>query len=80
MTDRVHSLAVVLDQDYREDDEAIERLKTAIRQFHMVAEVVDMEYVDGHDYMARIRMTTEIREKVYVAMSKIFYDLDPEEA
>jgi hypothetical protein len=65
MTDRVHSLLVVLDQNYREDD--IQKLVDAIAMF---AGVVDVQknVADAESYVVQRRVFNEMRERMLNAM------------
>ena len=65
MTDRVRTLAVVLDQDYRDDD--AESILNAIRMVKGVAHVT-AEVVTGSDVMNRMTVTLELRRKVFDAI------------
>jgi hypothetical protein len=61
MTDRIYSLRVVLDKDYRDDD--VKSISDAIR---MIRGVVDVkEHVsDLNSKMASLRALNELRDKV----------------
>lgn len=61
MTDRVHSLTVVLAENVRTDD--IEALQNAIRQFKGVI-AVDGNIADPDGYMAEQRALDKLREKI----------------
>ena len=61
MTDRIHALTVVLDQDYRDDDvqaiiNAIEMIKGVIK--------VDSTVTTHNDFLARTKIKYEIRNKI----------------
>jgi hypothetical protein len=62
MTDRIHSLTVVLSHDIREDD--IQPLITAIRLLKPVLSVVT-HVTDDDSYMAEERARQELREKMF---------------
>lgn len=62
MTDRISSLTVVLDQDYREDD--IETLINAIKLFGNVLDVVP-GLTDPSQYIAERRVKTELQCKLW---------------
>lgn len=62
MTDRIQSLTVALTKDVRDDD--LDALVAAIKQMRAVADVALGEPVDITDYMARIRVDLEWRDKV----------------
>lgn len=61
MTDRVHSLTVVLDENMRTDD--VEALTNAIRMMkHVIA--VDGNIADPESYMAQERARRELGQKL----------------
>lgn len=62
MTDRISSLTVVLNQDYREDD--IETLINAIKLFGDVLDVVP-EVADIASYVAERRVKEELTQKLW---------------
>jgi len=61
MTDRVHSLTVVLEHDFRTDD--LEALQNAIRQFRGVI-AVEQHVSDHTSFMAQQRALQALREKI----------------
>lgn len=61
MTDRVHSLTVVLEKDVRTDD--IEALVSAIRQFRGVISV-KQHVADIDSHMAVERARNDLRDKI----------------
>jgi hypothetical protein len=65
MTDRIHSLTVVLERDNRSDD--VEALANAIRMFHGVLSV-EMHVSDISSHMAEERAMMALRKKVYEAL------------
>ena len=65
MTDRLGSLTVVLEHDIRDDD--AESLMNAIRQLRCVLSVKG-DVSDPTDYIARSRVTSEIRKKLFKAL------------
>lgn len=71
MTDRIHALTVVLDLNYRDDSEALERIKGAIRQLKGVADVTE-HTVDMADHVAMARVRSETELEIYRAIEKIF--------
>jgi hypothetical protein len=63
MTDRVHSLTVVLDEDIRIDD--LEPLINAIYMFRHVVKV-DPNVTNGSEmYVAEVRVKAELRQKIF---------------
>jgi len=62
MTDRLHSLTVVLDQNYRNDD--AEALILAIMQFRGVCSVKG-NVADSESYMAETRAKSELRKALF---------------
>lgn len=71
MTDRIRTVIVVLDRDYREDD--AEPIVKAIRMIKGVASV-ELSVVDGVDHMARMVARTELQGKVEQAVANVFND------
>jgi hypothetical protein len=65
VTDRVHTLTVVLKEDVREDD--VESLITAIAHFRGVLTVAG-NVADHVSYMAEQRARREIRQKLWDAL------------
>jgi hypothetical protein len=61
MTDRVHSLTVVLDSNYRDDD--VQGLIDAIQQFRGVVSV-GKNVSDPTSYMAEQRARTALQDRV----------------
>lgn len=61
MTDRVHSLTVVLDKDMREDD--VQEIVNAILMFRRVV-AVKPNVSDVVSFMAATRARAELQEKV----------------
>lgn len=72
MTDRVHSLTVILEQDTRLDD--LQPLITAITLFEGVAEVVPL-IADPVSRMAEARALQKIRVRVYAVLEE--HDEEP---
>lgn len=67
MTDRIRTLTVVLDKDYRDDDvqaitDAIEMVKGVIK--------VDTHVLNIHDYTARTTARNEIAQKLWTALNE----------
>jgi len=61
MTDRIHAITVVLDEDMREDD--VESLCSAIRHLrHVIA--VEKRVSDPESYMAITRARHELKMKL----------------
>lgn len=63
MTDRVHSLTVVLDRDIRIDD-----IQPLIDTLHMFRNVIKVEpnVTDISEmYAAEVRIKTELRQKIF---------------
>lgn len=67
MTDRIKGLVVTLERDIREDD--VEPIIDAIGQLRGVLSVVP-DVVDVQDHMARERIRTELRAKLYAALDE----------
>lgn len=68
MTDRIQSLTVVLDGDYRKDDDA----QTIVNAIRMIKGVQDVELgpvVDFQDHMARQRVYHGVREALLSVLS-----------
>lgn len=65
MTDRVHSLTVVLDQNYREDD--VQTLVDAIKCLRGVL-AVKKDVADHESYMAEERAKERYRDRVINAL------------
>jgi hypothetical protein len=65
MTDRIHSLTVVLERDNRSDD--VEALVNAIRMFHGVLSV-ETHVSDITSHMAEERARASLSEKIYKAL------------
>jgi hypothetical protein len=65
MTDRVHSLTVVLDGDIRIDD--LQPLIAAIRQMRNVA-YVETHVSDVASLMAEVRAKQELQSKLFEAL------------
>lgn len=62
MTRRLHSINVVLDLDFREDDAAV--IMAAIRQFRHVISVRG-NVSDCNSHMAEERARTSLKKKIY---------------
>jgi len=62
MTDRIHSLNVVLDMDYRSDD--VEKIVNAIKMIKGVLSV-SMCVADFNSHMAEERAKRELGEKLW---------------
>lgn len=67
MTDRVKGLTISLDEDIRVDD--IEPLMNAIRCLCHVVDVTPL-IADSSDWLARSRVDTEWREKLFELMKE----------
>lgn len=67
MTDRIKGLVVTFDKDYRDDD--IEPLVSAIRMLRGVVDV-SLSVADVDDHINRMRITTELRGKLFDALSE----------
>ncbi len=67
MTDRIHSLVVVLDHDMRDDD--VEGLIEAIRHFRFVTSVTG-NVSDMNSLMAAERARYELRAKLLRALEE----------
>lgn len=65
MTDRVHSLIVVFDKDYREDD--AQPLMDAIRMLRPVIEVRSVVGTPEH-YAAREQAKAELRAQLFAVL------------
>lgn len=65
MTDRVRSLTVVLDKDYRDDD--CESIVEAVKMIKGVASV-DMTVTEAADYINRAVVAGELRERLFYAL------------
>lgn len=65
MTDRVHSLTVVLDQDIRTDD--VQGIIDAILHLRHVA-TVNTHVADVNSVMALSRARLELRKKIFEAL------------
>lgn len=74
MTARVHYMTVILNEDTRIDD--IKATAEAIQQFRNVERVVLGE-VTGETVVARLKVTSELREGVHRAVDSAFNLLDP---
>lgn len=61
MTDRIHSLTVVLDKDYRDDD--VQAIVAAIKMVRGVL-TVGLNVADHNDYMARERARAELQIQI----------------
>lgn len=62
MTDRLRGFTVLLDRDIRVDDfEDIKRALYMIKYVKQVDEVIN----DGSEYIAEMKITQELREKMY---------------
>lgn len=62
MTDRIHSLTVVLEKDYRDDD--VKEIVNAIRMIRGVLSVKS-HISDFQDHMAQERVRQELGEKLW---------------
>jgi hypothetical protein len=67
MTDRLHSLTVILETDMRDDD--CEPLMDAIRRLRGVLKVEPRGVSDGDFYVALIRAKNEIRDKIFKVLA-----------
>lgn len=62
MTDRAHTITVVLDKDYRTEDDLIPILE-AIRMIKGVV-AADANVSDATEYMAHERATLDLKRKI----------------
>ena len=65
MTDRLHSLTVVLETDMRSDD--VQYLMSAIRQLRGVADVSG-HVTDMNAHIAQVRVRQELGEKLFAVL------------
>jgi hypothetical protein len=69
MTDRVRTLTVVLDRDYRDDDvERIVQTITMIKGVHQV----EVGVVTGEQELARFALRGDLKKKLLLAINKVF--------
>ncbi len=68
MTDRINALTVVLDRDYRDDD--VEAIVAAIRMVRGVVSV-EQRVVSANDYIIRMRLVYELRNKLVEAVCSV---------
>jgi hypothetical protein len=61
MTDRIHSLTVALDKDYRADD--VQAIVNAIKMVKGVLNV-GLNVTDHNDYTARMRARMELQDQI----------------
>ena len=73
MTDRIDSLTVVLDKDYRDDD--VQTIVNAISMIRGVSLVTPRVVDNVTDHVARERARNEVREKIMMILHP---RLDPE--
>lgn len=64
-----HTLTVVLDDDYRAEE--IETIMMVIRQLKGVADVTMLE-TRIEDTMARIRLSSDVKAKLFAAIREAF--------
>lgn len=69
MTDRVRTLTVVLDRDYRDDD--AESIVNAIQMVKGVGSVTT-EVVDLAQHQARLSLSIAMRNRLYECVAAIF--------
>lgn len=69
MTDRIQSLVVVLDADYRDDD--AEAFVKTIRMIKGVKHVEFGPVVDNEDYLARMRVGSEYESAIWDAIQQV---------
>ena len=62
MTDRIHALTVILENDTRDDD--VESLVEAIKHLRNVSDV-KLHITDISDFSARTRVRQELAEKLW---------------
>lgn len=62
MTDRIHALTVVLDDDYRTDD--VEPIVEAIKMLRGVL-TVEEHVANMNDYSARSRVRAKLEERLW---------------
>ena len=68
MTDRIHSVTIVLDADYRTDD--VEPILTALRMVRGVADV-QPNVADSNAYMARARVASDLGDEILGLFRKL---------
>ena len=71
MTDRIRVLTVILDRDYREDDDC-KVIVDAIRMIRGVAKV-DKRVVDHVEHMVRLEIGAKVAENL-LDMGRLAYD------
>lgn len=74
MTDRVRSLTVILDKDYRDEEESVGVIKQAIQMIKGVSSVESGEVITYRDEVAR----EEYQRKMGVLISEIATGDEPE--
>lgn len=67
MTDRIRSVTVILDKDYRDDD--VESILSAIRMVKGV-DHVETSVVTSNDHINRSVVAIELRRQVFDAIDK----------
>lgn len=70
MTNRIRTLTVVLDADYRDDD--VQPIVNAILMTKGVA-LVTSTVVNLPDYIARAALKNQLEVQIYEAITKIFH-------
>lgn len=73
MTDRVRVLTVILDGDYRDEEESVDRIVEAIRMLAPVADV-KKHIVSSEDVYARMIAKSELRREIFDALNEVFDD------
>ena len=68
MTDRIRTLTVLLDSDYRDDD--AEPIVNAISMISGVADVHLGDPVDAKDWSARISVARDLRTRINRALAQ----------
>lgn len=70
MTDRIRTLTVILDDDYRDDD--VEAIVTALRMVKGVSKLVVGEPTGIAEIIARDAVRQELRRKLFRAIDETF--------
>ena len=68
MTDRIRTVTVILDEDYREDD--VESILQAIRMVKGVVQVTMGPAVDANDYIVREKIRREVINHLITEVEK----------
>lgn len=70
MTDRIRTLTVVLDKDYREDD--VQVFVETIKMIKGVGKVTLGPTTGAHDAIARMTLATEVETRLHEAIESVF--------